>query len=132
MNMRHNLSPLTAGAALLAGLLLAGLASCGTVASKPSAAHRPSLDAVPDAHTNYANSGLLAFTNHVALITPTARARYNALCVKWGGKFLPPVLPDDGLKPCGANWLMDQDHLDKFATMTLWQGQPAGLGIKPP
>ena len=63
---------------------------------------------------------------------PTARARYNALCVKWGGKFLPPVLPDDGLKPCGANWLMDQDHLDKFATMTLWQGQPAGLGIKPP
>jgi uncharacterized protein YceK len=117
------------------------MAGCGTVAPKPVAATQGSFDAVPDAHGDYQNSGLLGFTNHQAILTATARARYNALCAKWGAKFLPAVKPDDGLisygpTPPGARgnlWLMDKDHLDKWVTMTRWQANPpTSLGIKPP
>jgi hypothetical protein len=121
----------------LGWLLLPG---CSTVAPKPVAAAQGSFDATPDAHGNYQNSGVLGFTNHQVVITATARARYNALCGKWGTKFIPPVVPPDaGLTPLGTNglWLMDKDHLDKWATMTGWQRQPPTTlapqaGVHPP
>jgi len=120
-------------------LLLPG---CSTVAPKPVKPAQASFDAVPDAKGNNQNSGVLGFTNHEVIITATARARYNALSEKWGAKFVPPVIPPDaGLTPFGnlkveTNlWLMDKDHLDKWATMTLWQAQPSATlraGNKPP
>jgi hypothetical protein len=128
----------------LGWLLLPG---CGTVAPKLVTAQQGSFDAVPDAKGDYQNSGVLGFTNHQLIVTPSFRARYNALVAKWGGKFLPPIQPDDGLTVLGIMdhrtnavpvtlWLMDKDHLDKMATMTRWQAQPATTltpaGVKPP
>ena len=123
---------------LAAMVALSGCVSgCGTTAPKPVTAQRPSFDVVPDAKGNNANSGGLVFTNHLLLITPTARDRYNALCVKWGKKLVPPVVPPDAgltLQPGTTNrWLIDKDHLDKWSTMNLWESQPAtSLGVKPP
>ena len=125
----------------LGWLLLPGC----TTAPHTNRAAQGSFDAVPDATGNYQNSGVLGFTNHQVIITATARARYNALCERWGKKFLPPVVVDAGLTPWTNSlgmtnlWLMDKDHLDKWATMTTWQAQPAttlapqpGIGVKPP
>ena len=121
----------------LGWLLLPGC----TTAPKPVQPAQASFDAVADAKGNNQNSGVLGFTNHQAIITATARDRYNALCERWGKKFVPPVVPPDAgltsvtLDPKSGNqtWLMDKDHLDKWATMTLWQAQPsATLGVKPP
>jgi hypothetical protein len=110
--MRNRFIFVLAAAALAAG--------CSTVAPKPVVAKQPSFDAVPDAKGDVQNSGILGFTNGLAIITPTARDRYNALCAKWGKSFVPPLTPPDaGLRALGTNlWLMDKDHLDKFATMT--------------
>lgn len=129
----------------LALLALIGIAAGCTTAPKPIKPAQASFDAVADAKGNNQNSGVLGFTNHQAVITATARDRYNALCERWGKKFVPPVVPPDaGLTPLvkaeSGNlkaetnlWLMDKDHLDKWATMTLWQAQPpATLGVKPP
>lgn len=135
---------LIVGLSVLLGFVMLG---CSTVAPKVIKARQGSFDAVPDAKGNYQNSGVLGFTNGLAIITPTARARYNALVVKWGVHFLPPVKPDDGLTlmtvpvqvalPLGGQpsksaelWLMDKDHLDKWATMATWQLQPPP--VKPP
>ena len=120
-------------------LAIIALPGCSTTAPKPVQPKQASFDAVADAKGNNQNSGVLGFTNHQAVITATARDRYNALCERWGKKFVPPVVPPDaGLTPCGGPlgtnlWLMDQDHLDKWATMTTWQRQPAAVvGVKPP
>lgn len=117
----------------LGWLLLPG---CGTIAPKPVVSHQASFDPVPDAKGNYQNSGLLGWaTNHSAIITPTARDRYNALCSVWGKRFTPPVVPPDaGLTPWIAagvtnGWLMNPAALDKFMTMSTWERQPP---LKPP
>jgi hypothetical protein len=119
---------------LLAALLCAGcilasfiFAGCtGTVAPKQVTATQASFDAVPDARGQYQNSGILGFTNHMVILTPTARDRYNALVKKWGKNFIPAITNQDaGLTLMGTNrWLMDKDHLDKWATMTAWQVNP--------
>lgn len=122
-------------------LLALVLAGCmGTVAPKQVGSAQGSFDAMPDAKGNYQTSGILGFTNHQAIVTPSGRARYNALVAKWGGKFIPPVKADDGLTSVtldpkgGTNavplWLMDKDHVDKLATMSAWQRQPPV--VKPP
>ena len=123
-------------------LALGWLTGCTTV-PRPVEPAQASFDAVPDATGNNQNSGVLGFTNHQVIITPSARARYNALCARWGKKFVPPVVPPDAgltsvtLDPTQGGqtnlWLMDKEHLDKWATMTLWQGQPPTVtGVKPP
>lgn len=129
----------------LGWLLLPGCSS--TVAPKPVTARQASFDPVPDAKGNFQNSGVLGVTNHDYIVTPDLRARYNLLVWRWGSRFMPPVHPDDGLTPLGVIdhrtnavpvtlWLMDKAHMDKFATMTLWQAQPATTftpgGVKPP
>ena len=107
------------------------VSSC-TVAIKPAQQGQASLDSVPDETGNYQNSGVLCWTNHQILITPTARDRYNALCVKYGARLTPPVKPDDGLTPDGTNrWLMDKAHLSAWATMTTWANNAPAL-VKPP
>lgn len=126
-------------------LAIIALPGCSTTAPKPVQPKQASFDAVADAQGNNQNSGVLGFTNHQAIITATARDRYNALCERWGKKFVPPVVPPEaGLTPIvkaeSGNlkaetnlWLMDKDHLDKWATMTLWQAQPPTVtGVKPP
>lgn len=68
------------------------------------------------------NSGFLAFDSRGwGVITPHARDRYNALVVLYGGVYKPPVRVDDGIEATGTNtYLIDPEHLVKFATMNRW------------
>lgn len=112
---------------LLPILILAlALNACNTVAQKLNKQAQASFDPVADSKGNFQNSGLIGFTNHQAIITPNARARYNALTVRFGSKFTPPTLPDAGLTPFGTNlFFMDKFHFAQFATMTTWANLPA-------
>jgi hypothetical protein len=114
--------------------ILVSLWGC-TIAPQRNQAGQASFDAIPDAHGNNQNSGLLGFTtNHLAIITPTALARYDALAAIYGGKFTPPLSQPftNGIVPYGTNglFLMDKEHLDDFAAMTSWKINPSVA--KPP
>lgn len=122
-------------------VLVAAAGCTSTVAPKLTPAKQGSFDRVParaGGVTNYQTSGALGFTNHELIITPTAKARYEALAVKYGGQFTPPLTTNDGptVLPGQGNgstsgdtnlYLMPKDMLDKFAQMTEWQrnGVPA-------
>ena len=74
------------------------------------------------------NSGVISFTSDgSAIITAHARDRYNALVCVYSKKFLPPLLPDDGLKFQSPNWVIDPQHLNYFKAMNRWKKE----GLKP-
>lgn len=70
-------------------------------------------------------SGLLYSTNGGFVITPAARARYNALAERYGHSpaFAVPVEPDYGVTPAGTNYLMSAEALEAFARMARWHKQ---------
>lgn len=73
---------------------------------------------------NAQNSGFIRFNKDGSgVISPHARERYNALCQAYGARFVPPVSGvDSGITPDGAgNFLIDAEHLAKFAEMNLWK-----------
>ena len=110
---------------LILTLELVSAVSCGTVAPKTTGQAQASFDPTPDAKGNYQNSGILGFTNQLAIVTPNARGRYNALVIRYGTRFMPETKQDDGLKPFGTNlWTMDKFHLSQFATMSQWARLP--------
>jgi hypothetical protein len=49
--------------------------------------------------------------------------RYNALIGRYGNDplFLPPLKPNDGVTPSGANFLIDDQHMVDFALMNSWR-----------
>jgi len=75
------------------------------------------------------NSGFIGFAESGSgIITSHARERYNALARVYGGRFLVPVRPDDGLTAGSvpATWLIDPEHLVKFQQMNRWdKSKPA-------
>jgi hypothetical protein len=123
---------------IIAALLLAWVLGCSTRAAKPTQLKKPSFDPIPDATGNYENSGVLGITNHEFIVTPNFMYRYNAFVAKWGSHFMPPLIMGEGLSPWCTNgsnviYLMDKAHMDKMATMTVWQSTPpVVLAPKPP
>lgn len=117
MNWRNNLAIL----GLMAGLLI----GCSTVVPDPVRVSAPSWDG-----TNQ-NSGLICLTtNGTAIITPHARDRYNALALRYGTNFAPPLQFDSGVREvtCSSNgafagtlYEIDNEHLAKFAIMNRWR-----------
>lgn len=76
------------------------------------------VDTTPSWDGNEQNSGIIDFViGKGALITPRAAARYNALIVKYGQMFTPPLKVGDGLTPEGDNFYLDNEHVVKFAEM---------------
>ena len=81
---------------------------------------------VTDSHAsfdgNQANSGFIAFTaDGSGLITPHARERYNSLIDRYGSRFVPPLGRNAGVRPDpSGNFIIDAEHLVKFATMNRW------------
>ena len=107
---------------LAVSLGLALWAGCGTVTPAQVHAGAASFDG-----TNQ-NSGVLEFTaDGSALITAHARDRYNALAAVYSKKFLPPLSPDEGLRPQPLiipgppTWAIDPQHLNYFKTMNRWK-----------
>lgn len=108
-----------------------------TVAPGTNTQRQASFDSIPDTHGNYQNSGVLGVTNHLWIITPTARARYDWLIVNYGSKIhiVPALTPDDGLKMADTNtlaiyhatnlWIMDGLHVQYWATMNSYATMPA-------
>lgn len=90
---------------------------------------------------NIANSGFLKFNDDGSgLITARARDRYNALIERYGGRFDPPLKKDAGVRAAAegqdahqggqdgretlegrATYVIDAEHLVKFATMNRWK-----------
>lgn len=116
--------------------MLAALLNNGcTIAPNQTTAGQASFDPVADAGGNYANSGVLGVIDHRYIITETARARYNALIVRFGARLTPPLTEADaGLVRCDTNtftlyrstnlWFMDKYHVDQWATMNRWANNP--------
>jgi len=115
-------------------LFIAGAgAGCGAVTPKVVRAKQPSLDSVPDAHTNYANSGALGFTNHQLIVTPSLLTRYDWLVQRWGTNTVPPTPLRQGITTNSVGvLLMDKAAVETMATMTTWQAQPPAVTVKPP
>ncbi len=75
------------------------------------------------------NSGVLGYyTNSVGeqflILSPNARARYNALIASYGGTnyFLPPLAPDDGIAPfTNGTFTIDARHEVDFRLMNGWR-----------
>lgn len=104
-----------------------------TIAPDRVKQNQASFDPIADKSGNVQNSGILGITNHLWIITPSARDRYNGLVAVFGGGFTPPVVKDAGLTPLATNsvlWLMDSQHMDYFAIMTARKANPPAP--KPP
>lgn len=83
---------------------------------------KPTTDKVASWDGTNQNSGFIGFQpDGSGRITPHARDRYNGLVAIYGKHFIPPLVPDAGLKPDGENWIIDPEHLVKFATMNRWR-----------
>jgi hypothetical protein len=69
------------------------------------------------------DNGYISRVGHACLITPDAVVRYNALIGRYGNDplFLPPLKPNDGVTPSGANFLIDDQHMVDFALMNSWR-----------
>jgi hypothetical protein len=79
---------------------------------------------------NQQNSGFLGFDGAGnGILTPHAKARYDALLAAYGALFVPPLAKDRGITPTATNtFLIDAEHLADFATMNRWRLQSS----KPP
>lgn len=100
----------------LAVVLLAGCIT-RTVAPKPIQDSTASFS-----ETGNADSGIIGFqTNAVGvaslIVTPSYRARFNAMVPKYGGLFLPRVQEDQGFTRYGSNWLVTLDSAAKMIRM---------------
>lgn len=79
-------------------------------------------DSVASFDGNERNSGFIDFTHDGAgVITKNARDRYNLLIEQYGNRFTPPLKQDSGISPNGENYIIDAEHLVKFATMNRWK-----------
>lgn len=74
---------------------------------------------------NQQNSGLIGFDAvGNGILTLRAELRYQALVSDYGYRFKPPIQSADGLILTTTNtWLIDAEHLEKFATMNRWRKQ---------
>ena len=55
-------------------------------------------------------------------MTPHFRLRYNALVAKYGTRFMPPIVQDQGLTPFpDGTWLVNQQAMVWFLDMNQWQ-----------
>jgi len=114
---------------IVCGLLLAiacalmMLAGCaGTVTP------RVVRDAVASFDGTNQNSGFIRYLpDGSGLITGHAFHRYQDLVHEFGGRFSPPIVySTDGVTPTGTNaFIIDQQHLEYFATMNRWRKQAA-------
>lgn len=97
-----------------AAVIICGCAR--TVAPRPVADQTASWDG------NEQNSGFIGYApDGSGIITSHAQARYNALVVLFGSRFVPPLRPGDGLKATGTNtWMIDAQHLEYFTRMNRW------------
>lgn len=100
---------------LLAVVLLAGCVNTITPTHVQSSAY--SWDG-----TNQ-NSGVLAMSNHCAIVTSHAVDRYNALMTLYGKAWAPPVKPWDGVTatPTNGVYILDAQHTFYFSTANRWK-----------
>ena len=112
--MKFLLKLLPGAAAVAVCLLVAG---CGTVAPKPVFSSEPSWDG-----TNQ-NSGFLGWApDGRGVLSAGAYLRYNDLAGRYGARFAPALAAGAGCVGTGTNtWLIDQEHLADFATMSRWK-----------
>lgn len=99
-------------------LLLGSGCITRTVAPKPIVDSTASFS--PE--TGKADSGIIGWHTNAAgvtlvEVTPSYRARYNAMIPIYGKSFLPPLQPDQGITPHGSNYLITLDGASKFAKM---------------
>lgn len=53
------------------------------------------------------------------VVTPRARARYNALIAKYGSLWTPPLFPDEGVRELADGlFLMTNEAMEKFVVMS--------------
>src|ERR1044071_9239090 len=73
--------------------------------------------------SNQQNSGFLGFDGAGnGILTPHAKARYDALLAAYGVLFVPPLVTNAGITPTATNtFLIDAEHLADFATMNRWR-----------
>lgn len=71
------------------------------------------------------NSGFIGYDSAGnGILTPHAYYRYNDLALTYGKKFAPRLGPGAGTQPTATNtYLIDPEHLVKFATMNRWRKQ---------
>lgn len=86
-------------------------------------------DAGASFNGNERNSGLIGFLpDGSALITPTAKARYDFLAIKYGKRFYPPLAEGFGTKKTSTNtYIITAEALVDFGVMSNLQR----LEIKP-
>jgi hypothetical protein len=102
---------------LLSTLLLALAPACTTTIT-PSQ--------VPAAQASYdgaeQNSGILHSDTDGYVITPGARARYNALIAGYGAQWTPAIEPDYGITPYPkGRYHITNEALVKFLVMNQWR-----------
>ena len=101
---------------LVSLLFLGGCASTATVVPAPVESRQASFDGGEQ------SSGILAAVPGGFIVTPRFRARYNGLVATYGGAFLPPLVPDAGLRPGdGDTWFIDAEHMAFFLRMNAWR-----------
>lgn len=84
--------------------------------------------AIPESQTisfdgNEQTAGFLGWTNGMGIITESARSRFNALVLRYGTNFVPPLVIDQGLSQAPPLWLIDRESLVNFQTMSRWKRQ---------
>ena len=104
---------------LLLGLAIA-LACTGCTTVTPTPADVPAVASFDGAEQN---SGIVGVqTDGLFIVTSHLRDRYNALAAEYGAAFAPPLVPDSGLAPAGADrWTMTPEAMANFATMVQWR-----------
>ena len=101
----------------LCALLIMVLCACTTVIKHPIVSKGASWDGTQQ------NSGWYGQDDSGAgLVSQHFVDRYNALCVKWGERFVPPIRPGEGLTyvPFMQCWRIDQQHASAMAKMNRW------------
>lgn len=104
------------------------LVSCKHPNPGPHVSNNPSTEASWDGVTQ--NSGVISLWPQNARgsavqgfrVTTGFRARHNALIAKYGRRFTPPIVPDQGMTPFPDDtWLISQQAMVWFMDMNQWQ-----------
>lgn len=111
----------------LSSLCFLGFVSC--VHIKPVEAKTETVveivDTVPSWDGNEQNSGILDFIPGKGwLLTNKAAIRYMILSEKYGNMFVPALEKGEGLAQEGANFILPQEYMVKFAVMNRENKKP--------
>lgn len=112
---RHFLG-ISVALAIFAVLCLCMVGCSSTIAPAPVQSQQASFDGAEQ------NSGVLAMIPGGAVITQRARERYNALIVRYGKEFGPPLASDHGITArSDGTYAITSEGLQKFILMNAWK-----------